>query len=387
MKIGILTFWWANDNYGQLLQCYALQKYLRDLGHDAFLIRYKPANDARRLTFKERALYAARHPVQTLGIISAKFDKTKPLHTSGEEERKRNFDGFRNEYIVSSERIYTSYKELAEQTPFADMYIVGSDQIWNFETAFNMDVINGWFLNFVPRGAVKGSYAASFGRNALSLDVQKAIKPLLKDFDFVTVRENSGAAICKKMGVEANVVCDPTLLLSKQQYCHLFAEIQAPKKKYVFLYLLSNTCSFSVRKLSAWCRANDLELVYVSGNVGWKMCDYDDGEIEKSYLTIPEWLAYLSNAEYVITNSFHCSLFSLLFEKKVAVVPLRGSVKNTNNRIDSLFSNLKVHKSEIKKNDFITLLSLRSQEINTDFIERSRQILNSFFTGVKKDIS
>jgi len=377
MKIGIMTFWWSNDNYGQLLQCYALQKYLRDRGHDAFLIRYKPDN-YKKISFSQKVCFTIKHPFQTL---TALYKKIKPITVLSELEKigneKRDFDAFRNSYIITSECFYKSYDELVSNPPEADMYIVGSDQIWNINNEYAFDVINAWFLNFAPEKVIRTSYSASFGRNNLSTPVRKRIKPLLEKFSSVTVRENSGKNICNKMRINSEVVCDPTLLLSVGAYRKLFVPIKITKN-YVFCYMLSNTCTFSVRKLSRWAKDNHLEIIYVTGNVGWLSCDYEDEEIEKSYLTIPEWLSYLANAEYVITNSFHCSLFSLFFEKKVAIVPLNGAVKNTNNRIDSLFSNLGVKKTSINKNNFEVLKSLRSQKINADFIERSKNILNSF---------
>lgn len=382
MKIGILTFWWSNDNYGQLLQCYALQKYLRGAGHEAFLIRYKPESN-KRLTLLQKTCFAVKHPFETFSRLHAKITP-KPVvpETESDNGAKRDFDGFRKKYIISTETVYKSYEDLALNPPAADMYIAGSDQIWNINNEYAFDAINAWFLNFVPETSKKAAYAASFGRNALSKSVKKQIKPLLQKFSNVTVRENSGKDIVGSMGIKADVVCDPTLLLPKESYRPLFSETDILHKKYIFLYLLSNTCSFSVRKLEKWAKENALELVYVTGNVGWKNCDYDDEGIDKSYLTIPEWLAYLSNAEYVITNSFHCSLFSLLFEKKVAVVPLKGSVKNTNNRIDSLFQNLRVNKTEVRNGNFDLLKNMPSQKIDTKFIANSKQILSSFGGGL-----
>ena len=375
MKIGIMTFWWSNDNYGQLLQCYALQKYLREKGHDVFIIRYKPTWKIRT---KDKILYVLRHPVKTFCKITRKLTKKDISPETKFAIKKRNFDEFRTEYIKFSDRIYTSYKELIEYPPHADMYIAGSDQIWNYKTTYNKSDIDAYFLNFAEKGTLKYSFAASFGRNTLSDEVKKTMLPLLKGFDYVTVRENSGISICKEMGIDANIVCDPTLLLEKNQYLQLCNKVKTLEKKYVFLYMLSNTCIFSVHKLKEWCTENNLELVYVTGNTGWKKSNFDDEGIVKSYLSIPEWITYLSNAEYVITNSFHCSVFSLIFERRIAFVSLSGELKSTNDRISSLFENLKIEKNEIISNDFEKLKSLKVQKINSELIEESKRILDSF---------
>jgi hypothetical protein len=126
MKIGIMTFWRSEDNYGQLLQCYALQKYLRDAGHDAYLIRYDSKNDYIKLSVWKKAIKGL-NPVKSFGYISSKI--RAPLIKKLNAERK--FLDFRNIYIKQSKSIYHSYKELVENPPEADMYITGSDQVWN----------------------------------------------------------------------------------------------------------------------------------------------------------------------------------------------------------------------------------------------------------------
>lgn len=378
MKIGILTYWWSNDNYGQLLQCFALQKYLQDKGHDAFLVRYHPMNDGRQMTIKERLLFSINHPFRTFGIIYKKLMKKTTPACTAEEVMDRKFNHFRNKFIISTKTVFTSYKELKESYPKADMYIVGSDQIWNIDNEYATNTIDAWFLNFLPEEIIRCSYAASFGRGKLSYAVGKKLKSRLKKFSVVTVRENSGKKICKKMRISAEVVCDPTLLLPCDYYKFISSEVVPLKKRYVFLYMLSNTCVFSVRKFSEWAKDSGLDIVYVSGNSGWKKCNYDDADIKKTNLTILEWLSYLANAEYVVTNSFHCTLFSLLFERKIAVVPLKGSVKNTNDRIESLFLNLNVSKTTIENNDFSVLKDLQPQKIDNNFIKKSKNILDSF---------
>jgi hypothetical protein len=374
MKIGIMTFWWSDDNYGQLLQCYALQKYLRDLGHDAYLIKYKPINETQ---FSFKRLLKVFNPVKVIRFLANKR-RLKQSQKEQQNNLTRRFDDFRAKYIVQSQHIYSSYKELKKNPPAADVYIVGSDQVWNFERVGDGEYINAYCLQFTPIQSKRISYAASFGVDSLTDNVLNYIQPLLNSFSNVSVRENSGIKICNKIGINANIVCDPTLLLDKAQWTQLQEVGEIPKCKYVFLYLLTNTCCFSVRELKKWTDSNNLGLIYVSGNTAYCQTDFDDKNIEKSYLTITQWLYYLSNAEYVITNSFHCSLFSLIYSKKVGVVPLSSTLKRTNDRINSLFSNLNVRKTEIVDNDFSTLEKCQEQIINTTFIEKSKNLLESY---------
>lgn len=369
-----MTFWWSNDNYGQLLQCYALQKYLLDSGHDVFLIRFKPENEN---SFSLKRLLKVFNPAKVIRYISNK-KRLKQLQKEQQNNLSRRFDDFRAKYIVQSEQIYTSYNDLKTNPPEADIYIVGSDQVWNFGSVGTGEYISTYCLQFAPEHAKLLSYAASFGVDSLTDEVSNYIRPLLNSFSNVSVRENSGIEICKKIGINADIVCDPTLLLDKVQWSQLKEKKEKNSRKYVFLYLLTNTCVFSVRELKQWTDSKNMDLVYVSGNTAYCQTDFDDKNIDKSYLSINQWLHYLSNAEYIITNSFHCCVFSLIFSKKVGVIPLSSSLGRTNDRINTLFANLDVCKTEIVNNSFSVLEQCQEQTINTTFIEKSKYMLESY---------
>lgn len=334
MKIGILTFWWSQDNYGQLLQCYALQKYLRDAGHDAFLIRYDSRNDFLRTPFILRC-FKALNPVLLCKFLQHKINSKKLLEES--KLNDRHFDDFREKYIVQSENVYTSYNQLKENPPEADVYIVGSDQVWNFslfKTVNNCkNLIHAYFLDFGSTQTKRISYAASWSCSDLRSDIIEKISPLLKNFDYVSVREKSGINLCRKCGYDtAEFRCDPTLLLTAENYRSLYKENYDTFKRknpYLFLYMLNNTCDFDIQKVYEFAERKNLEIVYITGN--GKIDRY-----EKTFATIPQWLSLIDNAEYVVTNSFHCCVFSFLFEKKFGVVPLTKTLAGMNSRIETL---------------------------------------------------
>ena len=334
MKIGILTYWWSQDNYGQLLQSYALQKYLRDAGHDAFLIRYDSRNDFLRTQFILRC-FKALNPVLLCKFLQHKINLKKLLEES--KLNDRHFDDFREKYIVQSENVYTSYNQLKENPPEADVYIVGSDQVWNFslfKTVNNCkNLIHAYFLDFGSTQTKRISYAASWSCSDLRSDIIEKISPLLKNFDYVSVREKSGINLCRKCGYDtAEFRCDPTLLLTAENYRSLYKENYDTFKRknpYLFLYMLNNTCDFDIQKVYEFAERKNLEIVYITGN--GKIDRY-----EKTFATIPQWLSLIDNAEYVVTNSFHCCVFSLLFEKKFGVVPLTKTLAGMNSRIETL---------------------------------------------------
>lgn len=333
MKIGIMTFWWSQDNYGQILQCYALQKYLRDAGHDAYLIRYK--NEEWSPYWKR--MLKALNPVLLFRFIKRKINYRKVMKE--QKSNNRCFDDFRKKYIKQSEVFYNSYKQLKENPPEADTYIVGSDQVWNFtlfpQSKKNINTsIHTYMLDFGKTTTKKMSYAASWGMKTLSQNLIDEISPLLQKFSYVSVREENGITLCKKCGYEnAEFVCDPTLLLSADVYRNLYMKKKFRKieKKYIMLYMLNNECDFDIQRVYDYAREKKLDVVYVTGN----------GVIdsrEKFFATIPEWIYLIDNAEYVITNSFHCCVFSSIFNKKFGVAKLKGKAEGMNTRFESLFS-------------------------------------------------
>lgn len=333
MKIGIMTFWWSEDNYGQLLQCYALQKYLRDFGHDAYLIRYRPNNDIVQEPLIKK-FYKAFNPKKLYNFAKNRINRKKL-----EIERKyndRQFELFRQKYIAQSSVIYSSLKELQDNPPEADAYIVGSDQVWNFwsipiEKCKNL--IHAYFLDFGSEKTKRISYAASWGRTDVSNEEITEITPLLKRFDYVSVREENGIELCNNCNFnKAEWVCDPTLLLSAETYRKIYyeSEIRRKDKKYLLLYMLGNECNFDIKTAYEFAAQKNIEVVYVSGN------DLTANS-QKTFATIPEWLDLVDNAEYVITNSFHCGAFSTIFHKQFGIVPLTGTCAGMNARLSSLF--------------------------------------------------
>lgn len=350
MKIGILTFWWANDNYGQLLQAYALQKYLRNAGHDVFLIRYNSENDIVRTPILLR-IFKAMNPVKLCRFFAykaraAKFQKEILEHP-------RHFDEFRRKYIAFGKEEYSSYADLKANPPDADMYVVGSDQVWNFSDmrVKNMKSrIHAYFLDFGGENVRRVSYAASWGRLDIPRDQREEIAPLIKKFDFITVRERSGVDVCASFGMRSEWVCDPTLLLDAESYRTLYKSegASAPEKPYVLFYCLDNGGKFDKESVWEFARARNLEVQYVGGNanVDRRM---------KNFATIPEWLALVDGAEYVITNSFHCCVFSILFGKRFGAVWLTGQYRGMNGRLESLFEMAGCGGRYVAEDDFSVL--------------------------------
>ena len=329
MKIGIITCWQPDDNYGTQIQCFSFIKYLEKIGHEPFLIRYHRFEDVNKnISFTK--LLKAMNPYLLIKwligrSVSKKSAKEAFLHN-------RDAVAFREKYLSPSKDYYC-YEELKQDPPKADCYVVGSDQVWNiYYTQVNN--LNAHLLNFGDDNILRFSYASSFGFNKQKLiyKYSKIVYPLLKRFDYISVREQSGLEVLNKIGItNGEQVCDPTMLLEPSDYINYFSneKKQIKSKKYVFVYEINSSSELNYHYIKEWAVLKNLDVIYVPAH-GLSSNN------ESHYLSISEWVIAISNAEYVITNSFHGTVFSCLFHKPVVIYPLKGKSKTTNSRIDIL---------------------------------------------------
>ncbi len=326
MKIGIMTFWSSQDNYGQLLQAYALQTYLTNLGHDVFQIAYNGIEDSKgekSLVDKIKQLNYSK----IISIIKQRQNKKKTL--AEQREHPRYFDKFRADYLHIGNVKYKTYQSLVSNPPEADFYICGSDQVWNYSFIGKPEP---YFLQFGDLKVKRLSYAASFGHKDLPEDIQAKVQSFLQKFDSISVREKSGVDICKKLvNKDIHWVPDPTLLITKEQWSALSADtngFKSENKQKVFVYTLGNRpLEAKDEILKYFSEIDNTELVHSSINNDFS---------GTSYPTINEWLGLFKNTDLVLTNSFHGIVFSIIFNKKFFALPSKGSTAGMNERILSL---------------------------------------------------
>lgn len=323
MKIGVITFSNSKDNYGQLLQCYALQAYLEKQGHNVFLIRYQGSSSIVVKTGKWKKMfrYLKNFPAYiTYYLQKHRLKQDKKRYYDASADKRRQFDVFMEEYL-SCTRMYTT-DDIMQNPPIAEAYICGSDQIWGGDWVY--------YLSFAPEDSLKIAYAPSLGGlSFFSREYEEKMKMYLSRFDFIGMREQSGVDTCRRLGFDKAVkVVDPTLLLSSMDY-GLIRTKTNQKKPYIFLYLLGNPIACEVDEIYEYAHKKDYEVVYVASQER-----YD--KYSKQYAQIGEWVDYLAKADIVITNSFHCTVFSLLFERPFISIPLVGGYKRMNGRIEEL---------------------------------------------------
>ena len=332
MRIGILTFFSTKDNYGQLFQSYALQKFLQIKGHDAYIIRYiyQPSHSLAKRIVKFLLIY----PI-IRAVINYKDRQWRILLTKKNE--KRNFETFRERYIRQSIKTYSCLKELIQDAPIADCYIAGSDQIWSFLSKDKE--YSAYFLAFGSNKTRRISYAASFGMTHYPEAFKPILKNELKRFSHISVREADGIQICNDVGYKAEQVLDPTFLLNPSIYISLLNPSPVYSGKYAYLYILNVLSSSDIKWeiISPLLKEISIQPIMTisSGCLQAKELFNVDNYC---YATPEEWLTNIYYSELVITTSFHGVAFSLIFHKNFIFFPLKNKFSRGNNRVYDLLN-------------------------------------------------
>lgn len=335
MKIGIITFQLA-WNCGAVLQCAALQKKLELCGHEVCVINYCPKYKEYRYKKYQNPFLVARgayksnnHLPTAKRIIKAGKSAVRAILNynpkSGRIKQKEDFTEFCNNYLNLTKK-YSSLDELKASPPECDVYISGSDQLWN-PNLTNGELDGAYFLDFGDDKIVKASYAVS----ACELDVQKNkefLKRLLKNLDYISLRENEMKNELEMVASKEISVCiDPTLLLNAEQYEDMESRKIAEKEPYILVYALDNPGSdeplFNTVKFLSEQR--NLNIKVISGPHKWPY-EYDAYQ-PRDGISPQEFLSYIKNAEVVVTNSFHATAFSIIYRKEffVLTTPGRGA--------------------------------------------------------------
>ena len=290
MKTATITYSNA-QNYGALLQAYALVEYLRKMGHSPDLIDYR-AFDQR--WFKPR---------KTLSDVLF----TALMMCAG-KRRVRRFLEFRE--LLPLTAFCRDSADLSKLNGQYDAWISGSDQVWNCNARVNDD----FFLRFVHSPGKKIAYAASFGSDSVPEESAETVRRYIKDFDFVSVREKSGALLVEELtGERPPVTVDPAFLLSKEEWRALLPAKREHGKPYIFVYTteLSKRLEKIVQTAHQKTGLPVISTQYIPG-CGCRV---------KKDIGPREFLGFIDGASQIISTSFHATAFSVIFEKDFCVVP------------------------------------------------------------------
>lgn len=345
-KVAIVSCYFK-DNYGSLLQAYATQKILENNNIPNETINIEANKDFKKGKRKYyiTQLFNYKFIKTKFGMIKLKIDK-KINKKLGKNIATRNkkFKEFKREFNLSV--AYRDYKTLTEfsKKKYSDV-IVGSDQLW-----LPVNVVADYYtLNWVPESVNTISYATSFGFSTVPKKYNEQYSSFLKKINHLSVREQSGVKIIKDIaGIDSKLVADPTILLSKEEWEEETTSERIVEDKYILCYFLGNNIEH--RKFAERLKeATNCKIVSINHSDEYvkysdEFCDFAPYDIGPR-----EWINLVKNAEYVCTDSFHGTVFSILFNK-IFFDFRRHNNKNkasTNSRIDSLLNVAGIDKKRI----------------------------------------
>lgn len=346
-KVGIITLHRV-VNYGSVLQTYALQEKIEELGYDVEVIDYYPE----RLTM--------------LGMLSRirnkgnKFKKSIILRTVARIIifpsyiiRFNMFFKFLKKRIKMTEKTYRTHQDIRNEKFDFDIYCTGSDQVWN--CGWNEQFDYPYYLDFAPDDKKKIAYAASFGKSELDDNEVELTKKYLSRYDSISLRELSGVKIVEKLGIKNSVnVLDPTLLLNGDEWRKISSN-KFKNEDYILVYNLNRNKKIDnyAKNLS---KKTGLKVKFLS----YQLHEfYKNGKIYCNP-QVEDFLALIDNAKYVITDSFHATAFSINFNTQFIIVyPGKYSTRlqsileilNLENRVAKSEDDLSVIENDIDFDD------------------------------------
>ena len=291
-KVLLLTLHSQNNNFGSVLQAFALQKYLRNLEFDVTVLNYQPfySNGATNWKMKVKKL------ITNLLFLPFYLERTKRFNK-----------------VLSCENLtdkVTTYDKLYLFAHGYDIYMIGSDQVWNPKFLCGQDP--AYYFKFVDEG-IKVSYAASLGNSNHNIEELVSLGNNIADFYRVSLRENKSVKQLEGLGFQNLLyVLDPVFLLDVSDYRAMQENIS--EKGYILAYIIEKD-EFMFKVVDKIAKALNKKVIQIGGFAS--KCKYDKYPREAGPL---DFLAYIDNADFVITSSFHGTAFSLIYNKQFAVV-------------------------------------------------------------------
>lgn len=335
-------------NYGSVLQCYATEQVIKKMGYEVETVNYLPE----RMT-KHGMLKNIKNKNKKLNKSFILRTIARIIIYPSYLLRFHTFKKFRNKYLNMTKKVYKNYDDLFADIPKADIYCTGSDQVWNSE--WNDEIDKATFLGYAPDDSKKIAYAASFGKKELEDKEKDETRELLKRYDKISLREQSGVKICDDLKIKGTVnVVDPTFLLSGDDWRKIASD-KYKNQKYILVYNLNRN-----KKIDKYAenlsKKTGLKIIYLSYQLhefykkGKMICNPK----------VEDFISLIDNAAYVISDSFHATAFSLnLNTQFIIVYPGKFSTRlqsileklGLENRVAQNENNLDIIKNDINYKD------------------------------------
>lgn len=333
-KLGLCACY-NHKNYGSQLQSYATTVELKKRNIDYEIIRYKKKITPLLLT---KAIPRLFNPVFINDRIIETFQKKLmlKLHSQlAEQNAVRNdaFNKFSENRFKKLSPIYYGYDELKKQSEKYTAVMVGSDQLWSPSGITS----NFYNLMFAGDSCTKISYATSFGVSQIEQRYHKIYKNFLDRLNYVSVRENSGKVIVDKLSInDAVVVCDPVILLDSDEWLEEIPNKNLFDEPYIFAYFLGKSQEYR-DEVTKFAKEKNLKIVTELHMDSYNKADRGFGDYTPFDIGPAEFVNLIRNAKYIFTDSFHASVFSMLYKKQFSIFNRysNDSVSSKNSRIDS----------------------------------------------------
>lgn len=357
MKILVSTLFYQNYNYGGILQAYALYHTLQKMGHDVTELNYNRANNnkAQNLLRRFKGLVKLiRHPVNLIleiQLLKNQSEAKEKYHNLYPDDPiKQTFDAFIDTEFRSTS-IY--HPDTIINLPKFDCYITGGDQVWN-----PLWFDKNYFLDFAI--GKKVAYSCSVGKDRLSETEKQKLKVMISSIEYVSTREKNIYDWLNSDGIKCELIADPVFLLRKEEWCDFSTSVDKKfdiRTPYLFAYLLGDDKERR-KAIKVFAEKNSLKIVAIY-HVWRRYNEADNGFADYSFMDVGprEFVKLLSNAACVMTDSFHGTAFSLIFNKafyNFSRFP-HGDKKALNSRLKSILEEYELEDRMVHIDDIYRL--------------------------------
>lgn len=363
-KVGLITFH-SSINYGVYLQAYALQSFVEKIGCEVEIIDYTRFTEGEKK--KKSIAYRLKHFKETLKVLRMLIF----LHDKRVVEKEKKF----NKFALANFRLskpMNSINDIENEQANYDKFICGSDQIWNPEYTQANPV---YFLEFAP-SEKRISYAPSFGIGRSSEvfnDYLKQYREYLCAFSSISVRERTGQLIVQDIAaIKPCVVVDPTLLLSKDFWSRNTQPVNTSDREYVLFYVLSD--NYQYRKLAKRIAEDGkYEVICIPTGPLW------DGLrcVRKCYAGVDEFLYLMKNAKYIITDSFHGTAFSVIFQKDFFAILRNDTNHSLCSRIEDFLEHIQLKENCVDESNILNIDIYGKTDYSNSLISLQTWIIES----------
>ncbi len=339
-KIGIVSCYYVK-NYGSMLQAYAIQKLIDNKGIYCENINYVKDNSINQKINNFMKLLDKNIIKVQFKNIKKKLIGTfkKNRYSRNFKIRNKKFEEFEKKYFKIS-KPYIGYEQLKQSSDDYDVFLLGSDQLWHPNNFYN----HYFTLEFIPKDIPKITYSPSFGVSNIPKRQEEGTKRYLNRIEHISVREKSGQKIIKNLiNREVPVVLDPTFMIDKKEWDEIQPKGRIYDQKYILCYFLGNNTMHRewVKKIKEKTGYTIIALPHIDEIV---KSDEKYADIKMYDVGPAEMINLIKNAELVFTDSFHCTVFSVIYNKKFCTFNRfsNKAKESTNTRIKSILSILEL---------------------------------------------